>query len=208
MKNSIKLTKDPFQYNLSSLISPSNQNKNISYNTKEAENTEENNNQSYKKMRQFENKFTNDKNDIKENLSSHNTGTSKNILPRIYKKGKELITHTIIDYSIKKCDFISKEKVKYENTKTYKNDASLTNSHENLNIVGSARNKLDIKNEKIKHLLEKSKEKGYYGPYFSLCRNCNERNNEFYNEINLKNAIGIINIINKDKKGYKPGKFQ
>lgn len=206
MKSPITLTKDAFQNNFHSLLSPSNQDKNISFNTKENENTEEDYNHSYKKTRQFENKLTtNDKNETKENLNSNNTRTSKSFLPKIYKKRKELITHTIIDYSINKSDFLSPEKFYYNNAITHKkNDSFPAETNENLNVNGSARKKLDIKNEKIKHLLEKSKKNGYYAPYFSLCKNCNERNNEFYNQINMKNAIGIINIINKaDKKCYK-----
>ncbi len=144
----------------------------------------------------------------KEHLNSNNTGTSKNMLPKIDKKGKDLVTHTIIDYSINRYDFIQPKDVCNENAKNYKNDSIPSNTNENLNSVGRTRKKLEIKNQKIKHLLEKSKEKGYYAPYFSLCKNCNERNNDFYNQINLKNAMGIINIINKvDMKGYNLEKF-
>lgn len=140
------------------------------------------------------------------NSNNNNTKNSRKILPKIHKKGKELTTHTIIDYSIKKSDFIPPDKAYYENTKTLKNESFPINTNENINTVCNSRKKLDIKNEKIKDLLEKSKQKGYYAPYFSLCKNCNDRNNEFYNQINLKNAVGIINIINKvEKKGNKYG---
>jgi len=91
----------------------------------------------------------------------------------------------------------------YENLLTHGNK----NSNNNLTNT-SPRRKIDIKNEKIKDILEKTKKKGYYAPYFSLCKNCNDRNNDFYNQINLKNAIGIINIITKsDKKPLKLEKF-
>ena len=139
----------------------------------------------------------------KENF--YNINSNKSIFPKIIKKGKELITHTIIDYSINKSDFIGSDILHSNDVKNLKNDytnnnTSNSNENSNSNKNLNYKKKLDIKNEKIKNLLEKSKQKGSYAPYFSLCKNCNERNNEFYNQIDLKNAMGIIKIIDKEEK--------
>jgi len=144
-------------------------------------------------------------NNSKENLKTNNINkqAKKNFLPKINKNKKPLDTHTIIDYSINKSGYIYKNEVLFsEEIKNVNIDTKPTLENENNHTIPNTvlKNKLAIKNEKIKNLLEKSKEKGFYAPYFSLCKNCNERNNEFYNQIDLKNAIGIINIINKGEK--------
>jgi len=98
--------------------------------------------------------------------------------------------HSIFDYSINKSDYISFHERRINNSsvinfldKDEKERSFLINE------------KIKIGNEKIKDLISKTKEKGHFGPYFSLCRNCNQRNNEFYNNINVKNAIGILKVI-------------
>lgn len=145
----------------------------------------------------------------KENSNNNIKLNTRKVLPSINNKKKEIITHTIIDYAIYKSDFISPEKIIYENSKTVKNETFPTISDEKVITSSNHKNKLHIKNDVIKNLLEQSKDKGYYAPYFSLCKNCNQRNNDFYNQINLKNAMGIINVINKvdNKKSYKFEKF-
>lgn len=60
-------------------------------------------------------------------------------------------------------------------------------------------NKIKIKNSTIKNLIYEVSDYGYYAPYFSMCKNCNERNNEFYNKMNEFNAYNIINLIKHEK---------
>jgi hypothetical protein len=98
--------------------------------------------------------------------------------------------HSIIDYSINKSDYISYHERKRNNSSVI-NLLDKDEKERSLLI----NEKIKIGNEKIKDLISKTKKKGHFGPYFSLCRNCNQRNNEFYNNINVKNAIGILKVI-------------
>jgi len=98
--------------------------------------------------------------------------------------------HSIIDYSMNnKSEYINREKK--HNTSSALNliDKQEKERH---NIINE---KIKMGNEKIKELISKTKEKGYYGPYFSLCGNCNERNLQFYENINERSAINILKVI-------------
>lgn len=99
--------------------------------------------------------------------------------------------HSIIDYSINKSDYTSNYDRKMNNSSAI--HILDKDERERSNLINE---KIKIGNEKIKELISKTKDKGHFGPYFSLCRNCNERNNQFYDKIDAKNAIGILNAIN------------
>ena len=133
----------------------------------------------------------------RRNKNDLSNSVGKNF-PKIKYNFPKIITHTIIDYSVNRPDFISNLKLKNENKNIFNHNLTEPKNKE----------KLNIKNEKIKEMLEKSKKKGAYAPYFSMCKNCNTRNNDFYNHINTKNAIGIIKVLNKeDFDKYHFGKF-
>lgn len=138
--------------------------------------------------------------------STENINVLKNSFPKlIINNKKPILTHTIIDYSIHKSDFILEDD---KNFNSYKNiftvcksdDSKIKDNFSKMNKINKLKN---IKDENIKALLEKSKIKGSYAPYFSLCKNCNQRNNDFYNYINSQHALGILNHLNKDDYSKK-----
>jgi len=99
--------------------------------------------------------------------------------------------HSIIDYSINnRSDYMTH----HERNRNNNSAINLLDKDEKVrsNLISE---KIKIGNEKVKELISKTKEKGHFGPYFSLCHNCNERNNQFYEKINVNNAIGILKII-------------
>lgn len=80
------------------------------------------------------------------------------------------------------------ENINKNNTIDYRNSAFLPEE------------KIKIKNKRVKTLLVKQSENGIYSPYFSRCRNCNERNNDFYDKIRETTAIGILNSLRETRK--------
>lgn len=59
-----------------------------------------------------------------------------------------------------------------------------------------------INNSKIKDLIYEIKDKTSYGPYISLCKSCNKKNVNFYNDSNADRSIHILETI---KNGFKKG---
>lgn len=57
--------------------------------------------------------------------------------------------------------------------------------------------KVEIKNQKLKHILD---EAGGLGPYYSKCGTCNNKNLSFYKDMNFDNAAKILGYI-KRKSG-------
>lgn len=115
----------------------------------------------------------------------------KKIRAKRVKNHSIISAHSIIDYSINKSDYLSVHERKRNNSSAI-NLLDKDEKERSLLI----NEKIKIGNKKIKELISKTKEKGHFGPYFSLCKNCNERNNLFYEKINVKNAIGILKVIN------------
>lgn len=159
--------------------------------------------------------------DEKPKLNPYDTNLSKNntrsIIENTYngrrKDNKkttfnrnELNTHTIIDYSINntimKTDKFITPKPKFTKF-PFESTIKINEGENNTNLRNSSkkREKFDIHDKKIKTILEKSKENGkFLSPYFSLCNNCNKRNNEFYNEVNSKIAYDILNTLDGSKR--------
>ena len=57
--------------------------------------------------------------------------------------------------------------------------------------------KIEIKNPIVKKNLEKI---NFYGPYYSYCPPCGNKNNEFYNKMDQQNAIELIQFIKKSRE--------
>ena len=57
--------------------------------------------------------------------------------------------------------------------------------------------KIEIKNPIVKKNLEKI---NFYGPYYSYCPPCGNKNNEFYNQMYQQNVIEIIQFIKKSRE--------
>jgi hypothetical protein len=57
-------------------------------------------------------------------------------------------------------------------------------------------NQIEVKNPLIKKHLESI---NYYGPRYSYCSSCKNRNIEFYNELQPNNCLNLIKIIKKMK---------
>lgn len=57
--------------------------------------------------------------------------------------------------------------------------------------------KVEINNPAVKKLLQ---DVDYYGPYFSHCPSCSNKNLEFFKHANNDQAINILNYIKKNKK--------
>jgi hypothetical protein len=72
-------------------------------------------------------------------------------------------------------------------------------SQNNIKAIEHKNKKIRIKNQNIQELLNSVSDAGYYAPYFSLCRNCNDRNNQFYNKMTEKNAKSLIELIRSEK---------
>ncbi len=102
-------------------------------------------------------------------------------------------SHTIIDYSMNKSDFIGSNEIKRNNISAL--NLISKDERERNSLIDE---KIKIGNEKVKELILRTKKKGHYGPYFSLCRGCNEKNNKFYEEINHINAIDVLKIIDNN----------
>lgn len=143
----------------------------------------------------------------KDFKDKENTFSDRDRRKKKEKKKKELNTHTIIDYSLNNTNLRTNKlfspgnkltKLTFESSVKYNNTVE-DKDRENEGLNGKKNLKLDIHDKKIKTILEKSKEKGkFLSPYFSLCNNCNQRNNDFYNKINAKIAYGILNTLDKD----------
>lgn len=102
--------------------------------------------------------------------------------------------HSIIDYSINQSDRVL-EKDKNQSNVNNNSVIDMINKKEK-QMSDLIHEKIKIKNEQIKDLIQRTKNKGHYGPYFSLCKNCNEKNNEFYEKLNSSSAIKLLNLIN------------
>ena len=57
--------------------------------------------------------------------------------------------------------------------------------------------KIEIKNPIVKKYLENI---NFYGPYYSYCPPCGNKNNEFYNKMDQQNAIELIQFIKKSRE--------
>jgi hypothetical protein len=128
------------------------------------------------------------------------------------KSKKEINTHTLIDYSLNNTNLKSNKYFSPKNKLTKLTfESAVKNTVDDIRksnevFSNNKKNKINIYDKKIKTILEKSKERGkFLSPYFSLCNHCNERNNDFYNKINVKIAYGILNTLDKDnsKQKYK-----
>lgn len=67
-------------------------------------------------------------------------------------------------------------------------------------LIGRNEEKIKVSNPDLKGLISEISQGGHYAPYFSRCKNCNERNNNFYNIISENNANGILKCIGNERK--------
>lgn len=147
------------------------------------------------------------------NNTNYHTGFN---LPNISKSSKFELKETVSDLR-EKIDPAQKSKmfkssiyslffpIKSKPTNLSKSQASnLKNSKETpttygpfLNVTYEYDKKIEIKNPEVKRLLD---DVNYYGPYYSHCPSCRNRNLEFYQTIDPPHCLDILNYIKKSRK--------
>ena len=98
--------------------------------------------------------------------------------------------------SFYKTDNLTKTK-KNVSTAPIKKQTVKTNSQYGpfLNIVSNIQ-KIEIKNKEVKNLVE---ECNNFGPFYSHCPSCNNRNLSFYQNMNSENAMKLLTFIRDNR---------
>lgn len=108
-------------------------------------------------------------------------------------------------FNIKSNENLNEKSVKnnsFKHYKTARDNYQLSNS---INQYGPFLNtdydkinkKVEIKNPKVAKLL---KEINYYGPYYSHCPSCSNKNLDFFKSVNNNQAISILKYIKEQKE--------
>ena len=118
------------------------------------------------------------------------TGEFDNLEKMAMKKRHEI-------KGLNKTDNLVNVKKSKSNLQLKKHNVTNTNSQYGpfLHIVSNTK-KIEIKNKDVKNLVEQCKN---YGPFYSHCPSCNNRNMSFYQNMNSEQAMKLLTYIRDNR---------